>query len=360
MSYEYHDILNTFSTPGYDYNYSDNYNDAPKPCGKEGVRHFGSVFLPILYTLVFLSGLVGNSLVIVVLFKYKRLKSMSDVYLLNLAISDLLFVFSLPFWSYYAVDQWIFGGSWCKIISWIYLVGFYSGIFFIMLMSIDRYLAIVHAIFALRARTVTYGILTSAIVWVVAILASIPELIFNDSVNEHNYTTCKPKYLANSVTWKLFSSLEINLLGLLVPLIVMGFCYSMIIGTLQRCRNEKKNKAVKMIFTVMVVFFIFWTPFNIVLLLQSLVDIGVITGCQISTNLDYAMQVTETLSFFHCCVNPVIYFFMGEKFKKYIHLLFKSWSLTGKLCKRCGFHITYHTESSSSFHTQSTGDQDAL
>lgn len=69
----------------------------PKPCTKEGIKAFGEVFLPPLYSLVFLLGLFGNSVVVLVLFKYKRLKSMTDVYLLNLAISDLLFVLSLPF-----------------------------------------------------------------------------------------------------------------------------------------------------------------------------------------------------------------------------------------------------------------------
>ncbi|KAM7036542.1 C-C chemokine receptor type 4-like [Passerculus sandwichensis] len=342
------------------YDYYDSYYDAPKLCSKEGVRRFAASFLPVLYSLVFLVGLAGNILVIVVLFKYKRLRSMTDVYLLNLAISDLLFVLSLPFWSYFTVDQWVFGTPWCKIISWIYLVGFYSGIFFIMLMSIDRYLAIVRAVLSLKARTTFHGFITSLVVWLVAFSASVPELVFRESFNEHNFTTCKPRFTGNFTTWKLFSTLEVNILGLLIPFIIMTFCYSMIIKTLVHCRNDKKNKAVKMIFVVMIVFFFFWTPYNIVIFLQLLEFMGVIKDCQVSRNLDYAFQVTEILGLFHCCLNPVIYFFMGEKFKKYLKMLFTNWQLPGYFCKWCGVHITYHTEPTSSFHTQSTGDQDAL
>ncbi|XP_042331199.1 C-C chemokine receptor type 4 [Sceloporus undulatus] len=338
--------------------YEDNYDDSPEPCIKDEVRRFSSWFLPTFYSLVFLLGLAGNTLVLLVLFKYKRLRTMTDIYLFNLALSDLLFVFALPFWSYFVADEWVFGDGLCKVISWIYRIGFYSGIFFIMLMSIDRYLAVVHVVFALKARTVSYGTLASLIVWLVAIAASFPELIFSKSVSKYNHTACKSIY--HSTEWKLFVSLETNILGLLMPFIVMLFCYTQIVKNLMHCRNEKKKKAVKMIFAVMIVFFVFWIPYNILLLLQYFVDVGIISGCSISKNLDYADQVTQTLAFFHCCLNPVIYFFMGQKFKKYIKLFFKNCILTKRLCKPCGLPETIYSESSSSFRTQSTSEEEAL
>ncbi|XP_003781822.1 C-C chemokine receptor type 4 [Otolemur garnettii] len=334
------------------------YESIPKPCTKEGIKAFGELFLPPLYSLVFLFGLLGNSVVVLVLLKYKRLRSMTDVYLLNLAISDLLFVFSLPFWGYYAADQWIFGLGLCKIISWIYLVGFYSGIFFIMLMSIDRYLAIVHAVFSLRARTLTYGVITSLATWSVAVFASLPGLLFSTCYTERNHTYCKTKYSVNSTTWKVLSSLEINILGLVIPLGVMLFCYSMIIKTLQHCKNEKKNKAVKMIFAVVVLFLGFWTPYNIVLFLETLVELEVLQDCTFERYLDYAMQATETLAFVHCCLNPVIYFFLGEKFRKYIIQLFKTCRGPFVLCQYCGLLQIYPADTPSSSYTQSTVDHD--
>ncbi|XP_074052008.1 C-C chemokine receptor type 4 [Macrotis lagotis] len=339
--------------------YGSYYNgDLPSPCNKGGVRNFGKLFLPPLYSLVFLFGLLGNFMVVLVLLKYKRLKSMTDVYLFNLAISDLLFVFSLPFWVYYVADQWVFGPTFCKIISYMYLVGFYSGIFFIMLMSVDRYLAIVHAIFALRARTLTYGVITSLVIWSVAMLASLPILLFSTSYTENNTTYCKEKYPGNSTTWKVLSSLEINILGLLIPLGIMFFCYTMIIKTLQRCKNDKKNKAVKMIFAVMIVFLVFWIPYNIVLFLGILEELEVFPDCDFGTQLDYALQTTETLAFIHCCLNPIIYFFLGEKFRKYIKQLFKTCRGPFRLCEHCSFLQVYVSETPSSSHTQSTMDHE--
>ncbi|XP_054847721.1 C-C chemokine receptor type 4-like [Eublepharis macularius] len=340
--------------------YDENYDDGPGICEKDEVNDFGSWFLPTCYLLVFLLGLAGNVLVILVLLKYKRLRSMTDIYLLNLAISDLFFVFALPFESYFEADEWVFGTRLCKFFSWVYLTGFYSGIFFIMLMSIDRYLAVVHVVFALKARTVSYGTLTSLVVWLVAMTASIPGLVFSESVSENNRFTCRPSYPKNDLKWKLFIPLEFNILGLLVPFTVMLFCYTKILKTLWHCRNENKKKAVKMIFVVMIIFLLFWTPYNIVLFLQCLHDTGIFEGCRISTILDYAIQATQTLSFFHCCLNPVIYFFMGQKFKKYIRLLFKNNIFYRTFCKPCGLPDTFHSELTVSSRTQSTSDEEAL
>ncbi|NXJ44537.1 CCR5 protein, partial [Ciconia maguari] len=165
------------------------YSDSA-PCMGTEEKHFAANLLPPLYSLVVIFGLTGNLLVVLILVKYKRLKSMTDIYLLNLAISDLLFVFSLPFWAYYAVHDWIFGEALCRILSGVYLLGFYSGIFFIILLTLDRYLAIVHAVFALRARTVTYGILTSALTWAIAICASVPGIVFHKTQKENSRYTC--------------------------------------------------------------------------------------------------------------------------------------------------------------------------
>ncbi|XP_004676402.1 PREDICTED: C-C chemokine receptor type 4 [Condylura cristata] len=343
------------------YAYYGYYSDTniPKPCTKEGIKAFGELFLPPLYILVFLFGLLGNSIVVLVLFKYKRLKSMTDVYLLNLAISDLLFVFSLPFWGYYAADQWIFGIGLCKLISWAYLVGFYSGIFFIMLMSIDRYLAIVHAVLSLRARTLTSGVITSLITWSVAVFASLPGLLFSTCITERNHTYCRTEYSPNNATLlKVLSSLEINIVGMVIPLGIMLFCYSKIIRTLQHCKNEKKNKAVKMIFAVVVLFLGFWTPYNIVLFLESLVHLGVLQDCTFERYLDYAIQATETLAFVHCCLNPVIYFFLGQKFRKYIIHLFKTCRGSFMFCQYCRLLHSYSPDTPSSSYTQSTIDHD--
>ncbi|NWR66969.1 CCR5 protein, partial [Bucorvus abyssinicus] len=327
------------------------------PCMGTEEKHFAAKLLPPLYSLVVIFGLTGNLLVVLILVKYKRLKSMTDIYLLNLAISDLLFIFSLPFWAYYAVHDWIFGEALCRMLSGIYLLGFYSGIFFIILLTLDRYLAIVHAVFALKARTVTYGILTSIVTWAVALFASVPGIVFHRAQKEHTRYTCSAHYPSDAaINWKYSYTLKMNILGLIVPMLIMIFSYSRILKTLLRCKNEKKQKAVRLIFVIMIVYFIFWTPFHISSFLHTFQSSLFLPTCEIKAQLEKAIQVTETISMIHCCINPVIYAFVGEKFRKYLYAFFRK-HVAAHLCKTCPILYREKLERVSSV-TPSTAEHD--
>ncbi|XP_054450699.1 C-C chemokine receptor type 5-like [Pteronotus mesoamericanus] len=330
-----------------------------EPCHKTNVKEIAAKLLPPLYSLVFIFGFVGNLLVVLTLVNYKKLKSMTDIYLLNLAISDLLFLCTVPFWAHYAADQWVFGNKACQLLTGFYLIGFFSGVFFIILLTIDRYLAIVHAVFALKARTVTFGLATSGVTWVVSVLASLPGIIFTKSQKEGPRLTCSPHYPTHQYHfWKNFQTLKMVILGLVLPLLVMVVCYSGILKTLLRCRNEKKrHKAVRLIFVIMIGYFLFWTPYNITLLLTTFQNSFGLNNCSSSNRLDQAMQVTETLGMTHCCINPIIYAFVGEKFRNHLSALFRK-HIARRLCKRCLILQREAPERASSVYTRSTGEQE--
>ncbi|NP_001267807.1 chemokine (C-C motif) receptor 5 isoform X1 [Loxodonta africana] len=337
---------------GIDYSISD-------PCQKIDVRQIAAQLLPPLYSLVFIFGFVGNMLVVLTLINCKKLRSMTDIYLLNLTISDLLFLLTLPFWAHYAANGWVFGNVVCKLFTGLYHIGYFGGIFFIILLTIDRYLAIVHAVFAVKARTVTFGVVTSGVTWVVAVLVSLPGIIFTRSQKEGSRYTCSPHFPSSQYHfWKNFQTLKITILGLVLPLLVMVICYSGILKTLLRCRNEKKkHKAVRLIFAIMIVYFLFWAPYNIVLDLSTFQGFFGLDNCDSSNRLDQAMQVTETLGMTHCCINPIIYAFVGEKFRNYLLVFFRK-HVAKRLCKHCSIFQREAPERVTSVYTRSTGEQE--
>ncbi|NWU93004.1 CCR8 protein, partial [Upupa epops] len=307
-------------TTEYDYGYDEN----TAPCTEGNSFHrFRSLFLPILYCLVFVFCLLGNSLVLWVLLTRKRLTTMTDICLLNLTASDLLFVVPLPFQAHYAAGQWVFGNTMCKIMTGIYYTGFYSGIFFITLMSIDRYIAIVHAVYATRIRTASCATIISLILWLVAALVSVPNIMFNQQLEIEQTVQCVSMYPPDNSTWKVSSQFAVNILGLLIPFSILVCCYTRILRNLQKCKNRNKVKAIKMIFIIVIVFFLFWTPFNVALFLDSLQSLHIINDCRASYQIALALQLTETISFVHCCLNPLIYAFAGVTFKAHLKGLFQ-------------------------------------
>lgn len=285
-------------------------------------EHHGASFLPALYAIFFLLGLLGNSLVIWVVVFGTRLRSMTDVCLLNMAVADLLLVCSLPFQAHQARDQWLFGDVMCKVVLGIFNISFYSGIFFVSLMSIDRYLAVVHAVYAMRARTRTFGMIAAAVTWMAGFLASFPDVLFfkQQSVGESSHF-CYPSYPEttpdNAHFWRVFSLFKMNILGLFVPAVIIIFCYSKIIWRLLYCQSSKKQ-AICLVMVVVTVFLCCWVPYNISSFFEALELLDIYAECDSSKAIRLALQVTEAIAYSHSCLNPILYVFVGEKFRRHL------------------------------------------
>ncbi|XP_027788194.1 atypical chemokine receptor 2 [Marmota flaviventris] len=301
----------------YDYYYLDEV--AFLLCRKDDVLSFGRVFLPVFYSLIFVLGLSGNLLLLVVLLRYVPCRRMTEIYLLNLAISNLLFVVTLPFWGISVAWHWVFGSFLCKMMSTLYTINFYSGIFFISCMSLDKYLEIVHAQPLHRLRTRAKSLLLAAIVWAVALAISIPDMVFVQiHENPKGVWNCYADFGGHGTIWKLFLRFQQNLLGFLLPLLTMIFFYSRIGCVLVKLKPPGQGRALRIAASLVLAFFLLWFPYNLTLFLHSLLDLHIFGDCQVSHHLDYALQVTEGLAFLHCCFTPVLYAFSSRRFRRYL------------------------------------------
>uniref|UniRef100_A0A668T4L1 G-protein coupled receptors family 1 profile domain-containing protein n=2 Tax=Oreochromis aureus TaxID=47969 RepID=A0A668T4L1_OREAU len=280
------------------------------------VQEFSQVFLAILYSLVFILGFIGNGLVVCVLLKHRNQSNLTDICLFNLALSDLLFVFMLPFFSHNArVGQWTFGDFMCRLISGSHHIGFFSSIFFMVVMTLDRYMIIVHAHRVARYRTKRAAIILTVLVWMLSLFVSLPDFIFMQQTEDSQKFECD--YPEENKVWELYNLFTTNVLGLVIPLLVMVGCYSRIIPRLVNMRTAKKHRIVKLIICIVVVFFLLWAPYNISLFLEFLLDKEIILNDETwYKNVRLSITVTEAFAYTHCCLNPIIYAFVGEKFMR--------------------------------------------
>ncbi|XP_054637937.1 C-C chemokine receptor type 3 isoform X2 [Dunckerocampus dactyliophorus] len=314
---------NMTATAAYDYIYD--YSLLPDwDFGRCVYERHGAYFLPAVYSTFFLLGLLGNTLVILVIVCGLRLRNMTDVCLVNLAIADLLLVGSLPFLAHQGRDRWIFGDAMCKMVLGIYHIVFYAGIFFITLMSIDRYLAIVHAVYTMRTRTRSFGFIAAGVTWLAGFLSSFPEVMFLQEQivqqSDHSNTSfCFPVYPnwdgTNCHFWSVFGLFKMNFLGLFVPLVIMAFCYSQIIRRLLSTQSSKRQ-AIHLVLMVVAVFIFCWVPYNVASFFKALELLHIYTECESSKVIRLALQITEMIAYLHSCLNPVLYVFVGEKFRR--------------------------------------------
>lgn len=215
-------------------------------------------------------------------------------------------------------------------------------------MSVDRYLAIVHAVAAMRARTLRYGIIASITIWFISVIMAVPQVIFAslELDADDNSSQCQPVYPEDKQQfWKMLRNFRENTVGLFLCLPIMIFCYVKILIVLSKCRNSKKDKAVKLIFIIVCVFVVCWVPYNVIVFLQTLQLFEILIGCDASKTINSAMRFAEIIALSHCCVNPFIYAFVGEKFRK-------------SLCKMLAKYFCWSLQSRGAFSLRDTTDRD--
>ncbi|XP_058506093.1 chemokine (C-C motif) receptor 12a isoform X1 [Solea solea] len=300
-------------------------NENVKICSKQAVNQFGARIIPVFYYVNFLLSYLGNGLVLLIIYKYEKLSTVTNIFLLNLVLSNLLFAGSLPFWAAYHQREWIFGKALCKMVSSAYFIGFYSSILFLTLLTFDRYLAVVHAIAAAKSRKRAYAFIASVTVWCISVVASVKELVLQNVWDSpFNRLVCEETGYSESVmnTWRLVSYYQQFLLFFLLPLFMVMYCYVSITVRILSTRMKEKCRAIKLIFVIVFTFFVCWTPYNIVVLLQA-VQISSPTedddSC--SEHLTYALYVTRNIAYLYCCISPVFYTFVGKKFQSHFKRL---------------------------------------
>ncbi|XP_078275429.1 C-X-C chemokine receptor type 6-like [Rhinoraja longicauda] len=307
-------------------------------CDISEVKDFKGVYFPSLYAIIFLAGLLGNSLVIVTKVLYEKLKTMTDIYMMNLAIADLILLCTLPLWAVAASNEWTFGTVMCNVVHGVYAVNFNSCVFILTCVTVNRYHAIVQAT-KMPTNKRMYGMFICAAVWVFAIILALPEFILSGTnSDESGKIVCIMNYPPNSSnTIEVGVRVTQMVMGFLIPFVTMIICYTLITKTLLKAKGFQKSKSLKIIVAVVIVFMICELPYNIALLLITMQVISKEhTSCEYNANIAYAIIVTESIAYIHCCLNPILYVFLGVKFRNNFWKILKDVGcISQKQLRRC-------------------------
>lgn len=323
-------LLTTMRSPNnlteYDYYDLDHdYTVTEELHGKESTydsKTIARILTVFIYSVTCLLGLLGNGLVIgIVIFKMK--KSVSTIWFLNLAVADFLFNVFLPLTiSYTALGyNWVFGKGMCKVNSFLLILNMYTSVFSLATISIDRCISVVFPVWSQNHRNPKIAYLSCPLIWILGILMSSPALFFRDTVTLlytgkvlcfNNY------YLPDSPGDDRLHDmrhLTVNvtrfLAGFVMPMAIITACYMIIIIRLRRNRLAKSKRPLRIIIAIIMTFFLCWCPYHIFHLLETQ------HHSVAAPVLEIGLPVVTALAVSNSCMNPILYVFMGQDFKKF-------------------------------------------
>ncbi|XP_056295321.1 cysteinyl leukotriene receptor 1-like [Pseudoliparis swirei] len=295
-------------------------------CSTKDIDEFRGHVYATSYSVITVLGLLGNGFALAVLIRTYRQSSPFHVYMMNLAVSDLLFVMTLPLRVLYYVNQgeWKQGDFLCRISSYALYVNLYCSIHFLVAMSVTRFLAIVFPVLNLRLATVTRARLVCVGIWAFICLTNSPFLMSGQKTDP---VTGKIKcFEPPSVNGKgLFKLVTINYIsvatGFTLPFLIILICYAGIIRALLSRDNSARrqrgvsSRAIRMIVIVLVTFLVCFLPYHV----QRTVHLSFLSRESATCSEKLAMQksvvVTMCLAASNSCFDPLLYFFSGEGFR---------------------------------------------
>ncbi|OCT92590.1 hypothetical protein XELAEV_18015647mg [Xenopus laevis] len=193
-------------------------------CEVDNNQTIAQIMFTVYYSIVLIIGSCGNILALHLTFKRGKKVNSTDIYLINLAVSDALFTLTLPGRiTYYILNfHWPFGDSLCRITAFIFYTNTYVGIYFMTCVSVDRYIAVVHALRFSKVRKTRYVKYICILVWCIVVLQTMPLLFRPMTKINKNTVTCM-EYL--NVSHLPVLLLLACIFGYGTPFGIILFCY---------------------------------------------------------------------------------------------------------------------------------------
>ncbi|XP_029000562.1 galanin receptor type 1b isoform X2 [Betta splendens] len=274
-------------------------NNSSEPM-ENGASGPEATVVPVVFGLIFVVGLVGNSLVIVVIWKAT--------------------IYSLP--------EWVFGAFLCSFVHYFYTVSMLVSIFTLVAMSVDRYIAVVRSKNSPCVRSRRNALCGVCVIWTLSLLCAVP-------VAQHYVLTSHPKAPNLTFCWedwfgapRLSYKVTILLIGYLLPLLLISCCYAKVLfhlhkkmKNMSRKSKSSKRKTAQTVLLVVAAFAICWMPHHVIAM-------WVESGTFPLNNASFAFRlVSHCLSYGNSCVNPVLYAFLSENFRTACRQVFSRCSL---------------------------------
>ncbi|XP_055679384.1 neuropeptide SIFamide receptor-like isoform X2 [Lutzomyia longipalpis] len=306
----------------------------------------------VAYAIVFTVGLIGNSFVIAVVMRAPRMRTVTNYFIVNLALADILvIVFCLPATLMSNIFvPWMLGWLMCKTVPYVQGVSVAASVYSLIAVSLDRFLAIWWPlklqITKKRAR------LMILCIWIIALTSTIPWALFfelvpffgatpNTSTETRDIQLCLEVWPPGTDGALYF--LLANLIACyILPMLLITLCYILIWvkvwrrsipgdskdAQMDRMQQKSKVKVVKMLVAVVILFVLSWLPLYVIF---ARIKFGGAMSPKEEEIYQVATPIAQWLGASNSCINPILYAFFNKKYRRGFAAIIKSRSCCGRL-----------------------------
>ncbi|NXV82665.1 GPR34 protein, partial [Atlantisia rogersi] len=298
-------------------------NDAHCPMDDSSL----SLALIGFYSIIFVTGLVGNTIALCAFLCIHQKRNSIQVYLLNVVVADLLLIFCLPFRILYHVQHntWKFGLILCKIVGTQFYMNMYISILLLGLISLDRYIKITKSVKRPKMLTTRQSIRVCCAVWALAIAGFITVVAPSFSKTEDSNSTMCFHYRnkQDAKTEVIINYIIVIIFWIVFFLLILS--YVKIAKNLLKISKKRANfpnagkytQTARNSFIVLIIFTICFVPYHVF-------RFAYITS-QLQTPSCYWKEIIHTcneimlvFSSFNSCLDPVMYFLMSRSVRKMV------------------------------------------
>nr|XP_054754385.1 G-protein coupled receptor 54-like [Lytechinus pictus] len=329
------------------YSYSDSnytYYNGPPSLGPE------SVIVPLILVIIALIAVAGNSMVVFIVLRYRKMRqSVTNFYIMNVAVGDLVFVLAcVPLTAVlYADYQWKLGNFLCKSNAFLQHVTVQATCATLTVMTVDRYYVITNPFTSRQTRTILRAGVICCVVWIVSGLMHVPSALIYGTTEPGTYVYSNEHVIFctsihQSKRFIRLYSMYVIAVTYVVPLAIISVCYGLILAHLWKLSKggitatsgkaanrkgqsaslaegssvqtaTKKWKTTRIVLIVVMLFAICWAPIHALNLWND-----------VDPNYPHDSKSIYVFRFFclifaysNSCVNPVVYALAGNSFQVY-------------------------------------------
>ncbi|KAM4555567.1 putative G-protein coupled receptor 174 [Odontesthes bonariensis] len=281
----------------------------------------------VVYSVILAPGLLGNVLALWVFRLYIRDTKKAVMFMMNLAVADLLQVLSLPLRIYYYLnDTWPFGLPLCMICFYLKYVNMYASIYFLVCISVRRCQLIMCPL-RYNSSKRKGDSLICGLGWLLVCLCCLPFPLLRNPSYESNigsnvsmqcFSELPLRTVSTPVVWALLITAE--LLGFIIPLISVLACACLTAGSLRKATARaipdkgERRRALRMVLSCAVVFLVCFVPYHVTMPLDFLAKANALSDCSLRNLVLRSHPVMLCLASLNCSLDPLMYYFTTDEF----------------------------------------------